>query len=195
MTEENKKTYVGSLTRAWNERIKDIRATVIGIQKTDVELSPEGPAPGDAADTPHDSELFVGPVYEELTTQQVFAGEDDFYRILEDAQAGGKRRFLNAGPMSGHPTGYKRFSFIQKALATAIILTVAMLVYVLSRAPSPSVAGLPPEIAEEISPAVSQARVPGPPAGEFGRAVSSRVAETRLSWVIAFGSEPSTGTS
>ena len=71
MTEENEKTHVGSLSRAWSERIKNIRATAARYQKTDVEPSPEGPAPGDAGDTPLDSELFAGPVYEELTTQQV----------------------------------------------------------------------------------------------------------------------------
>ena len=167
MTEENEKTHVGSLSRAWSERIKNIRAAAARYQKTDVEPSPEGPAPGDAGDTPLDSELFAGPVYEELTTQQVFAGEEDFYRTVKDAQAGGARQSLDAGRIPGVPTGHKRFSFVQKALAAAIILIVAMLVYVLSRPPSASVVRLPLESADQMAPAASQTRAPEPLTAEF----------------------------
>ncbi len=180
MTEENEKTHEGSLSRAWQERVKEIRAAVARCQKGDVEPSRGSPAPGDAAETPVDDELFAGPVYEELATDQVFAGEEDFYRTLEDAQTG-KRQSFGGGRMRRGASGRKRFSFVQKALAAAIIMIVAMLVYVVLRPPSRVVVRLPLESADQMAPAGSDTgareRLPEsivePPA-----AASLKVAET-----------------
>ena len=163
MANENEKTHVGSLSRAWSERIKNIRATTVRWQKTDSGPSPEGPSPVDVANAPPDSELFAGPIQEELTTQQVFAGDEDFYRTLKDTQPGGGWQSLGAGLMPGKATGYKRFSFVQKALAGAIILIVAMLVYVLSRPPAPSVVRLPRLPLESVDQMVPDAGKTGDP--------------------------------
>lgn len=179
MTEENENTHVGSLSTVWNERIKDIRAAAARGQKTSVDPFPEEPAQGAAAEKPHDSELFAGPVYEELTTQQVFGGQEDFYRTLKDAQTGGEGQSLDAGRIPREPPEHKRFSFVQKALAATIVLIAVMLLYGTWKSPTVSVAGLTPKIAEEVVPVVPQTQVPEPPAAESGRAVSTHVPEVR----------------
>ena len=148
MAEANEKTPVGSLSRAWSERIKTIRATTSRWQKSDSDPSVERPALEDVAEAPSDSELFAGPVYEELTVQQVFAGKEDFYRTLRDSRSGVGWQSLDSGAIRGVATRYKRFTFVQKALVAAIILIVSMLLYVLSRPSAPPVARLPLESEE-----------------------------------------------
>ena len=120
MTREKQKTDIAFLGRAWRERLKDIRAMAKRSQKTDIECSGEAQALDDAIEIPSGSELFTGPVYEELSTQQVFAGDEDFYKTLEDARTAGAPQSFDAGQILTAPTKYKRFSFVQKSFKTLL---------------------------------------------------------------------------
>jgi tetratricopeptide (TPR) repeat protein len=81
---------------------------------------------------------------EELSEYELFAGDEDFYKLLAESsrQTQIERDFdelkteqkLNQGK-------YKRFSNLQKILAFSIIVVVSMLLYVLFKSPSGSIAG------------------------------------------------------
>jgi tetratricopeptide (TPR) repeat protein len=81
-------------------------------------------------------------IHEELSEYELFAGDEDFYNLLAESsrktpveQSAGKRQA---------PKGlnqYKRFSSLQKILAVSIIAVISILLYVLFKSPSGSVAG------------------------------------------------------
>ena len=138
MTIENQKTDLEYLSSTWHEKVKNIRLRAQRCKKNDTEHSPETPTSENAAEMPPDNELFTGPVHEELSAKQLFVGNRDFYKSLESAQLTGTTQPFDAGRVSTAQIGYKRFSFVQKALAAAIVLIAAVLLYaILTPPPEP----------------------------------------------------------
>lgn len=121
MTIENQKTDLGYLSCTWHERVKNIRAMAKRFNENNTEHSPEELAPDNAIEAPSDSELFAGPVCEELSAQQIFAGDEDFYKSLESAQPTSTMQSFDAGRISTAQIEYKRFPSVQKAFAAAIV--------------------------------------------------------------------------
>ncbi len=136
MTIENQKTDLGDLSCTWHERVKNIRVMAKRCEKNNIESLPETPESAGATEVPSDNELFAGPVHKELSVQQIFAGDEDFYKSLEDTQIVGSTQHFDTERVSTAQIGYKRFSSVQKVLAAAIILIVAVLLYVALRLPS-----------------------------------------------------------
>ena len=155
MTIEDQKTDSGHFNCTWHERVKKIRAMAKRYKKNDTEHFPEALAPENATEVPSDDELFAGPVYEELSAQQIFAGDEDFCKSLENAQPTGTMQSFDEGRMSTAQIGdecfssvqrafaaaivlYKHFSPVQKAFVVAIVIIAAMLLYaVLKPLPEP----------------------------------------------------------
>jgi tetratricopeptide (TPR) repeat protein len=100
---------------------------------------------------------------QELSEYELFAGDEDFYRLLEESSSqttdemdpvsAPPRVQINGKTVARQYIGqsrivqqlkqykYKRFSTLQKVLAVSIIIVVSMLLYVLFKSPSESVAG------------------------------------------------------
>ena len=93
----------------------------------------------DSSEVPSDSELFTGEVRRELSEREVFVGDEDFYRLLEDSSpttavqsvTGPAGARTSARRSSWESIRHKRFSTLQKVLVAGIIAIEAMLVYVL----------------------------------------------------------------
>jgi len=158
MTIENQKTDLGYLSCTWRERVKNIRTMAKRCKKNNTEYFPEAPKSASATEVPSDNELFAGPVHEELSAQQVFAGNEDFYKSLENTQTAGSTQSFDAGRVSTAQIGHKRFSSVQKALAAAIVLIAAMLLYTILKPQS--------EPADQMVSAVRQTQTPEPPVTE-----------------------------
>ena len=78
MIQEKQQSDLGSLSREWFERVKDIRQMARDeSQRPDADHSIESAALDgvNIAEILPDSELFAEPVYKELEPQQVFAGD------------------------------------------------------------------------------------------------------------------------
>lgn len=157
MTEENQKNDLEDLSRTWHERVKNIRiAMAKKHQESKTEHSNETPKSANTVEIPSDNELFTVPVHEKISAQQIFAGDENFYKSLEDTKiAGGPQPLINVSRILTAPAGYKHFSSIQKVLAAAIFLIAAMLLYVLIKyppVPPAPTAGLPPKSAVRKTP-------------------------------------------
>jgi tetratricopeptide (TPR) repeat protein len=138
MTEEKQNNDLEHLSRTWHEKIKQIRTMAKERQKNNIQHSDQKPESAGDAELPADNELFAGPVPGELTAQQVFAGNEDFYKSMESAQPTGTTQSFDAGQVATAQIGHKSFSSTQKALAAAIILIAAMLLYsILKSTPEP----------------------------------------------------------
>jgi len=167
MAKEIQKNDLGYLSSTWHERVKNIRAMAKRCKENNI---PEAPESDSVAEVPSDNELFAGPVYEELSAQQVFAGNEDFYKSLKDTrivdstqsventQTAGNTQSFDAGQIPTTPTGYKHFSSVQKALAAAIFLIAAALLYGIFKSPS--------EPAEQMVSAAHQTSGSKPPVTE-----------------------------
>ena len=84
------------------------------------------------SEVPSDSELFEGKVFKELSEREVFVGDEDFYKLLEDSTHTSSVRKTNREHRYALETSPpKRLSVIQKLLIAGIIIIEAMLVYVL----------------------------------------------------------------
>ena len=90
-------------------------------------------------------------IHQELTEYDLFAGDEDFYNLLRESshqrppeQSAGQSQLLQRLERYN----YHRFSNLQKILAISIIAVISMLLYLLFKSPSGSVAGsasIPPE--------------------------------------------------
>lgn len=93
------------------------------------------------SEVPSDSELFTGEVHRKLSERDVFVGDEDFYRRLEDsaptAPVQSVTSPLGQQTSARRPTQgsirHKPFSTLQKMLVTGIITIEAMLLYVLMK--------------------------------------------------------------
>jgi tetratricopeptide (TPR) repeat protein len=82
------------------------------------------------SEVPSDSELFTGEVRRELSERDVFVGDKDFYKLLEDStQVAVVQQPAGARQSPPQSIRYKRFSALQKVLIAAIIVIGAMLLY------------------------------------------------------------------
>jgi tetratricopeptide (TPR) repeat protein len=148
MAKENQNHDLGHLSRMWHETVKNIRTSMAQNQGNITERSPQKPEPAKAAPIPSDNELFAGPVHEELSAQQIFTGDENFYKSLENTKSAvipqpqqqpqhqpqpqskpqPQLQLLDAKQIS-IALGHKRFSTAQKILAAAIFLIAAVLLY------------------------------------------------------------------
>lgn len=135
-------------------------------QKTILEYPDQGRE--STSDVPVDGELFAGEVQEaalktddsvfgiqeELSAQEVFAGDEDFYKYLTNmAKPAKTEEPAVTGFPEAAPIPYKRFSTIQKVLAGSIVLIAVMLLYALLKSPSAPVVSPPPVYpAQQTSP-------------------------------------------
>lgn len=83
-------------------------------------------------------------IHPELSEYDLFAGDEDFYRLLEESSR--KKSFRRAAGEHLWRQGliqdkYQRLSNLQKILAVSILAVVSLLLYVLFKSPSGSVAG------------------------------------------------------
>ena len=79
---------------------------------------------------PLDRELFADKLHEQMSEQEVFAGDQDFYKLLVDSpQATPTHRGWSSLIRGRH------FSAPQKAIAAGIVVITAMLLYALLKAP------------------------------------------------------------
>jgi tetratricopeptide (TPR) repeat protein len=84
------------------------------------------------SEMPSDSELFTVEVRSELSERDVFVGDEDFYKLLEDfSQAAEVQQPAGASQTPLRPIQHKRFSGLQKVLIAAIIVIGAILLYAL----------------------------------------------------------------
>ncbi len=82
------------------------------------------------SEVPSDSELFAGEVRRELSERDVFVGDEDFYKLLEDStQAATVQQTADASQIPLQSIQHKRFSTLQKVLISAIIIVGAILLY------------------------------------------------------------------
>jgi flagellar basal body-associated protein FliL len=95
MTDVNQKTELGELSRAWQERLKEIRLSMKSDQSGPARQVPQAEK---IAQIPTDNELFAGPVNEELTAKDIFAGDEKFYKAIEIANAPAVQPVVNVMP-------------------------------------------------------------------------------------------------
>jgi tetratricopeptide (TPR) repeat protein len=107
----------------------------------------------------------TGHLTAELSEYDLFAGDEDFYNLLEESsqeqtveQPAGEPRI----PQGLNPYKLRRFSNLQKILAVSILAVVSMLLYVLFKSPSGSVAGSASIPADQSVQPAQQQSVSGP---------------------------------
>ncbi len=78
-------------------------------------------------------------IHEELSEYELFAGDEDFYKLLAESspqrpveQSAGERQ----APQELNRYKYQRFTTLQKILAVSIIAIISMLLYVLLKSPT-----------------------------------------------------------
>ncbi|TKJ34847.1 MAG: hypothetical protein CEE38_16950 [Planctomycetes bacterium B3_Pla] len=103
--------------------------------------------------------------HSQLSEHDVFAGDDDFYELLESDPDTKAEQFV----------GQKRFSLIQKVLIISIIAVILMLVYELLKGPSAPVADRSSTSADGAAPNVRQTPVSGPAVTEPVQVVQEQV--------------------
>jgi len=99
--------------------------------------------PGNAAKTgASENELFAGEVHDELSEQEVFVGDQDFYKLLADSGRAAVIPSQVAKPGTNQartqPVWHKHFSIIQKVLVVGIVVIGAVVVYALLKSPIPA---------------------------------------------------------
>jgi len=158
-------------------------------QKTILEYPDQGHVRENTSDIPADSELFTGQIQEAtlktddsvfgiqegLSAQEVFAGDEDFYKYLTNMAKPVKTKepAVTSVPEAAH-LPHKRFSTIQKVLVTSIALIAVMLLYTLLKSPSEPVVSQhsvrpvqqtspsKPPVVESIGPTSQQIQAPEP---------------------------------
>ncbi|MHC4436023.1 MAG: tetratricopeptide repeat protein [Planctomycetota bacterium] len=130
-------------------------------------ITPEAPLDGEvfADETPEqdlrsDMEQSDLGIHQELSEYDLFAGDEDFYNLLAESsqeepveQPAGERQWLQG--LDKYK--YQHFSNLQKILAVSILAVVSMLLYLLFKSPSGSVAGSASISAEQsVQPAQQQ---------------------------------------
>ena len=120
-----------------------------------------------------DAELFAGQVYEELSDNEIFAGDEDFQLFLasqaraQTAARRTRRADLAPGKLPDVQTHHRNFSTLQKVLAVSIIIIAAIVVFALLKSPLLPVTNrrIPP-VAQQTPPAKPAVEVPEQPRPE-----------------------------
>jgi len=97
---------------------------------------------GNPSELPADHELFAGKVHEELSEREVFAGDEDLYKLLQDTATATKNPPAPAETDTAKPPiiplipfRRKHLSTLQKALILSIVAVTVMLIYSLIKPP------------------------------------------------------------
>jgi tetratricopeptide (TPR) repeat protein len=156
MEKENQKTDISALSLSWQEKIKDIRRQA----RDSYEYSDESVA--------DDSELFAGAVNENLSAEQIFAGDPDFYKFMEDVPAAESKVSPESNFAAKLPNDSSRLLSVQKILIASIAAVFLMVLYLVLKSPvSPAlpaveVAEVVPQPQETPAPIVAVAKVEKP---------------------------------
>ena len=110
------------------------------------------------SEVPSDRDLFAGEVREQLSEREIFAGDEDLYRILADsaqtAAAQPRPAETGAGRVRSRPTIriHKRLSRLQMFLVLGIVFTGTMLFYALMKSSSrPATPRVSPRAGQQLS--------------------------------------------
>lgn len=131
MIEEKQKNNLESLSQAWSERVKTIRqmakkGEADNVADDFIKAPLQAPAPAAAPD----SELFAGAVYQDLSVQDIFVGDENFYQSMDAPRAETAAPPSYAVPQHHHHHHHKESSLVTKVLIGSLILTsLAVLSY------------------------------------------------------------------
>ena len=118
MTEQTQKNDLESLSQAWSERVKGIRHLAQkGSRQGNPDSFVESASSDHVATVLPDEELFAGAVYEDLSVQQIFAGDNDFYKTMDTSPAA-----VPSVPSIPLPAKRGHWSLITKILIGSVIL-------------------------------------------------------------------------
>ena len=113
---------------------------------------------------------------EVLSEREVFAGDEDFYKLLADSTGStatqrhtGIRRF----PLESFR--YKRFSLLQKVLAISIIAVISIMLYVLLKSPSGLLTSTSPTFTSQRETTVQQIPTSKPSVTEPAQVVQEQI--------------------
>jgi hypothetical protein len=129
MKKEDQKKDVSSLSLSWEEKVKDIRRKA-GQRFEFIDESP----------VTNDSDLFTAPVIENLSVDQIFTGNDDFYKSIEATPATDNKILLGSKQVIKASENYSHSSILPKALVASIAIVFSLVLYLafksLSASPS-----------------------------------------------------------
>jgi len=115
--------------------------------------------------------------HEQLSAHDVFAGDEDFYKLLEDfAEDSAVDPALNRQSGKG-AIGPKRLSSVQRLLVLSILAVASMLVYVLVNYPSALPGSPAPKPVENVTEDSQQSPASEPPVAESVKAEPERTEE------------------
>lgn len=144
---------------------------------------------GGVARSQVDGELFAGDAapsldssgraaWEELSAHDLFVGDEDFYKLLEEpSKASAASLFVAHDESTKTITRQGRFSVVQKVLAISIIAVASLLVYLLVNYPSGRTNSPAPASGGEVTPVIQQPPMVEPTAVEPVRAQAEYISE------------------
>jgi len=107
---------------------------------------------------PADADLFVGEVQEELSEREIFAGDEDFYKLLADqgtpqtAATPSQPAETGSGEPTRQPIWHQYFSAFLKALVVSIVVIAVILLYMFLKSPIVLVTNWPPPSLNQQTP-------------------------------------------
>lgn len=146
------------------------------------------------SEVPSDSEIFTDEAHEEelksdikqsdfgihqeLSEYELFAGDEDFYNLLEESSR--QMPVVQSAVDQQAPQGlrqftFQRFSRLQKILAVSILAVVSMLLYVMFKSPSGSVAGSASIPADQPMQPAQQQSISSPSVSDSGQVTSVHI--------------------
>jgi len=120
-------------------------------------------------------------IHRELSEYDLFAGDEDFYNLLEESSrqtSVGQSAVELQVPQVLSRFKFQRFSKLQKILAVSILAVVSMLLYVLFKSPSGSVAGSASIPAEQTMQPAQQQSISSPSVSGSGQVTPTQIHES-----------------
>jgi tetratricopeptide (TPR) repeat protein len=129
MIDEKQQPNLESLSVAWSERVKSIRQMAQKGVPGSAAAVATAPLPDHAPAAAADGELFSGPVYQDFSVQDVFVGDSDFYRTMQNDRS---EVPVTVPRSSSLPSSDRKHStLVPKVLAGCLIITtLTVLLYV-----------------------------------------------------------------
>ena len=122
------------------------------------------------------NKLFADQAHNQLSEREVFAGDEDFYKLLADStQTSAAQQPTGPSQPLPLPIRHKRFSTIQKVLVISIVVIAAMLLYALFKPASGPATSRSPIPADQIPAGVQQTTSAKPPAERSPQVVQQQV--------------------